>query len=248
MKRFVMILALLCPLGVSSLFAQYNSFFIGARTGVNTSQFKFTEDLKELYPNTNAVFGINGGFDAGLKFNNWTFSSGIHYVQKGSKYQTDNFEEGGETGFLTANEKLHFISIPLLVGYRDYLMDRVGYSVAIGPSFNFGLTGKLDEETAFFGSDDVDIQNFKSSFGESVNDDYKAQQVGFQITPGLWFEMNDRSKLTFNITWDFGTGDMFNPRYKDANDFFAENKGIQRHRTTMFSIGYEYHFNFEDKY
>ena len=245
MRSILMIFALLFT---CSLYAQRSSIYIGARGGMNTSKFKFTEDLKELYPTSNGVWGLNGGFDMGLKLNNWTISTGLHYIQKGAEYQTDNFEEDGTTAYFTGKEKLHFLSVPLNLGYRDYLVDNIGWSVALGPSFNFGLAGKIDETTEYFGSEEVDIQNFKPEFGQGVNDDYRLTQVGFQLSPGLFVDINDRSKLTFNVTWDLGTKDMFNPRYKTANEFFDFNKGNQVHRNTIFTVGYEYHFNFEDKY
>ena len=64
----------------------------------------------------------------------------------------------------------------------------------------------------------------------------------------LIYKMNENSKLKFNVTWDFGTSDMYNPRYKNANAFFNSNKGDQLNRTAMFTVGYEYHFSFGDKY
>ncbi len=248
MKSFIAILSLVCTFGLFQLNAQTNSFYIGATVGGNNSQYKFTEDLQELYPNSNTVMGLNGGFDLGLKFDNWTLSSGLHYAQKGAEYQTDNFDSENGTAYFTGREKLHFITIPVLLGYRENLTQNVGWTLAIGPSFNFGLGGKIDETTEFFGSDEVDFQNYKVQFGQGVNDDYKSTQVGFQISPGLFVELNEKSKIKFNATWDFGTSDMFSERYKKANDFFDSYKGNQVHRNAMFTIGYEYHFGFEDKY
>lgn len=247
MRRLVMILTFLCPLSMGLLQAQ-SSLYLGARTGFSASKFKFTEDLKELYPNTSKIFGVAGGVDMGLKMGNWTISSGVHYIQKGSNFETDNFFEDGTEAVYAGREKLHFITVPVTLGYQEYLSDRVGWSFALGPAFNFGLTGKLDEEVSYFGTDEVDIQNHKVSFGNNVNDDYKPSQMSFQLSPGLFYEINDRSTLTFNVTWDFGIGDMYNERYKQANDFFDTYKGNQSSRSTIFSIGYQYHFNFEDKY
>ena len=247
MRRLVMILTFLCPLTMGLLQAQ-SSLYIGARAGLSASKFKFTEDLKELYPTASRTLGVAGGVDMGLNLGNWTISSGIHYVQKGSKFETDNFFEGGTEAVYTGHEKVHFITVPVLLGYQEHLSDRVGWSLAMGPAFNFGLTGKLDEEVSYFGTDEVDIQNHKVTFGDGVNDDYKGSQVSFQLTPGLFYKVNKNSTLTFNVAWDFGIGDMYNKRYKQANDFFDDYKGNQSSRTTMFTIGYQYHFNFEDKY
>ena len=248
MKQLLLILAFMTTFGFFNSMAQQSSFYLGARGGANISKYKFTEDLKELYPTSNGVFGMNGGFDMGLRLSNWTISTGVHYLQKGGQYQTDNFDDNGTIGYFTAEEKLHFISVPVHLGYREYLASNVGWMVSAGPSFNFGLDGKLDETTEYFGTDETDFQNYKIGFGEGVNEDYKGVQVGFQLSPGLFVDINNRSKLTFNVTWDFGTKDIFNPRYKDANDFFQLYDGNQISRSTMFTVGYEYHFNFADKY
>lgn len=248
MKPYVFMLALLCPLSFMTLNAQKNSFFIGATGGVNLSKFKFTEDLSELYTTSNSVFGLNGGVSLGLEIQNFTLTTGARYMQKGGEYQTENFDENGATGFYTGREKLHFVSIPILLGYRKYLGDQIGFSFAMGPSINIGLSGKLDETTEYFGSEEVLVENYVSSFGAGVNDDYRSTQTSFQISPGLVFLLSDKSKLTFNVTWDIGLGDSFNPRYKNANDFFAANKGNQMNRSTLFTLGYEYHFAFGDRY
>ena len=248
MKRLTFLVALLCLLTTVSLTAQQNSFFIGANGGLNLSQLKYTEDLKEIYSTSNSLTGINGGVLLGMEINNFTLTSGVQYVQKGGEYQTENFEDEIGVGYFTAREKLHFLSVPILLGYRKYVGDKVGLTIAMGPSLNFGINGKIDEEIEYFGSDQVDIQHFDVSFGKGVNNDYKKTQVGFQISPGLIFRLNDKSKLHLNVTWDIGTSDSFNGRYKDANDFFWNNSGDQTNRSTLFTVGYEYHFSFGDKY
>ncbi len=247
MKTHITALLLLF-IGMASLRAQNSSFFIGAGGGGNFSKFKYTEDLAELYPGASSVFGLNGGASFGFEIQNFTLSSGIQYIQKGGEYRTDNFQDEFGTGYFTGREKLHFISIPVLLGYRKYLTGRFALSFAIGPSFNFGLKGKLDEETQYFGSDETDVQNYTVSFGDGLNDDYRSMQMGFQVSPGLVFAINENSKVTFSATWDSGLADSFNPRYKDANDFFDAFKGDQLNRSTILSVGYEYHFRFGDRY
>lgn len=240
---------LLIAFCLTGLTAQRNSLYVGGNGGANLSKFKFTNELSELYSASNAIVGLNGGLVFGIQLGNITLSSGLQYVQKGGEYQTDNFEDDKGVGFFTARERLHFASVPLLLGYRKRLGDRFGVSVALGPSFNFGLGGKLDEEIEYFGEDlPAETTNYIVHFGNGVNDDYRPMQVGFQFSPGLFFEVNDRTRLTFNVTWDSGLGDSFNPRYKAANSFFDDYRGTMRNRTTMLSIGFERHFSIGDKY
>lgn len=230
------------------MMAQSNSVFIGASAGANFSKFKHTMDLAELYPSTSAVTGLNGGVDFGMQLGNFTLQSGIQYIQKGSIYETDNFQSENGTAFFSAKEKLHFITVPLLLGYRKQADSGVGLSFAMGPAFNIGLGGKIDETTEVFGTDDVKVENYTVRNGNSVNDDYKSTQVSFQIKPGIFFKLNDKAKLALNVTWDIGLSDMYNPRYKDANTFFDDYQGNQFSRSTILSIGYEYHFGFGDRY
>lgn len=246
MKKSIISLLFL-SFGIVALHAQ-SSAFIGGQGGVNLSKFRYTSDLSELYPTTESMFGVNAGLTFGLEINNFTISSGLQYIQKGSQYATDNFEDENGVGYFTAKERLHFISVPLLVGYRKYLGDRFGITVAIGPSFNFGLSGKIDEQIEYFGSEEIEPSQYQVAFGKGVNEDYKPMQMGFQFSPGLIFLVDDRSKLTFNVTWDSGLSDSYSQRYKNANDFFNSYRGDQMNRSTVFTIGYERHFSFGDKY
>lgn len=244
-------ITLLCVtllLATAGLIAQGSSFYVGARAGGNLSKFKFTEGLKDLYPVSNSVFGLNGGIDAGLQIQGWTLSTGLHYVQKGGRYETENFNDGAGTGFFTAQERQHFLTIPLLLGYRESLSRDLAFAIDVGPSFNVGLGGKIDETTEYFGTDDVELNNYVIAYGSGVNEDYKGLQVGFQISPGLVYRINERNQINFRVTWDIGLSDSFNPRYKNANEFFDTNQGNQLNRSALFTLGYEYHLPFGDRY
>ena len=120
--------------------------------------------------------------------------------------------------------------------------------IAMGPTFNLGLGGKIDENMEYYGVDEVSTEHYTVKFGKGVNDDYRNMQLGFQLSPGLYVNLNDKSKLTLNVTWEAGLNDAFNPRYKQANSFFDDYKGNQFNQSTVLTIGYEYHFSFADKY
>ena len=184
--------ALLTGATVLTASAQSGSaFYLGTSAGVNASKFRFTEDLVELYPTSERIAGVNVGIDAGFQLGAWSFNSGIGYLQKGSTYETGTFtEDDGRTGYFSARERLHFINVPVTLGYSDYLTNRIGYTVAAGPSFNFGITGRIDETTEYFGEEFPVVQNQKVAFGNSVNDDYRGTQVDLRLQPALFFDIN----------------------------------------------------------
>ena len=227
-----------------------SAFYLGAQAGVNGSKFRFTEDLLELYPNSERLAGVNVGLDAGFQVGQWNFGTGLHYIQKGGNYQSDVYvaNEAGDRAVLSARERLHFLTVPVLVGYSDYLTSRIGYNVQAGPSFNFGITGRLDETTEYFESDQTDFDNYKVAFGEGVNDDYRGVQAGFQFSPGLFFDIDRNHRLTLNATWDLGLKDAYNPKYKAANDFFRDFRGTVTNRMAAVTLGYQYRIPFADRY
>ena len=246
--KYVLGILITFGLAMNGLNAQSSSFYIGGNAGTNFTKFRLTEDLAELYSNTSNVTGINAGFIAGMQLGNFTMSTGLNYMQKGGQFETDNFTDETGTGFYTAKEKLHYLTIPLLVGYRTDLDKDFGVSFSLGPSFNMGLSGKGDEITEYFGSDDKVEEHYTVKFGNSVNDDYRNLQMSFLISPGFFVSLNESSKLTFNLTWERGLNDAFNQRYKQANEFFDTYKGNQYLRSTVFTVGYEFHFPINDKY
>ena len=227
-----------------------SAFYLGAQAGVNGSKFRFTEDLLELYPTSERLPGVNLGLDAGFQLGQWNFGTGLQYIQKGGNYQSDVFvaNEEGQRAVLSARERLHFLSVPVLVGYTDYLTNRIGYTLQAGPSFNFGITGRLDETTEYFESDQSDFDNYKVEFGDGVNDDYRGVQTGFQFSPSLFFDIDRRNRLTLNATWDLGLKDSYNPKYKAANDFFRDFRGTVTNRMAAITIGYQYRIPFADRY
>ena len=246
-----LLLALVATVGTLTFaVAQEGSaFYLGTHAGVNGSQFRFTEDLLELYPTSDRIPGVNVGLDAGFQLGHWSFATGAEYLQKGGKYETGTFQnEDGQTGYFSARERLHYLTVPVTVGYSAKLTDRIGYTLAAGPSFNFGITGRIDESTEYFGNETPDIQNRKVEFGSSVNDDYRGMQTGFRLQPGLWFDVSRNGRLTLNATWDYGTKDAFNPRYRAANDFFREYQGELTNRMAAITIGYQYRIPFADRY
>ena len=246
--RYLAGILIMMGFALQGLQAQGNSFYIGANAGTNFSKYKHTVDLAELYSTNGSVTGINGGFSFGMQLGNFTINSGLGYIHKGGKFQTDNFTDATGTGFYSATEKLNYLQIPLTVGYRLYVDPSFGFSFAMGPSFNVGIGGKGDEITEYFGSEDIIQEHYDVKFGSGVNDDYRNLQVGFLISPGIFVELNETSKLTLNLAWERGLGDMFNPRYKQANDFFDTYKGNQLFRSTIVTVGYEHHLNFDEKY
>lgn len=81
--------------------------------------------------------------------------------------------------------RLHYLSIPLHVGYRYNVLDNLGLYADFGPYFGFGVAGKTSE---------TKVKYFKSSEGDANRFDCG---LGFRIGT----EYNDHLSLTFGFNW-----------------------------------------------
>ena len=242
-------LVLLATALTTAIALAQSGFYLGTHAGVNASKLRLTEDLVELYPNSERIPGLNVGLDAGFQVGHWSFATGLGYLQKGGLYETETFtDEDGRRGYFSARERLHYINVPVTVGYSGRLAHRIGYTVAAGPSFNFGLTGRIDETTEYFEEEFPTVENQKVAFGSGVNDDYRGTQVDFRVQPGVFFDVSRNHRLTLNAVFDYGVKDAFNPRYRQANAFFRDNQGGVTSRMRAVTLGYQYRIPFADRY
>ena len=251
-RRLLAAVALVCfGLGVAS--AQSSGFYLGTKAGVNGSKFRFTEDLKELYPTSERLAGLSLGLETGISVGRWNFGTGFEYQQKGGNYISEPyvvaFDDGTEaTEIEYARERTHVLTVPAMIGYSDYLAQRVGYRLQAGPAFDVGLTGRIDRTVETFGEEVPDILNDKVAFGAGVNDDYRKVQTSFRLNPEVWFDLSRHHRLSVGAHWDFGASDAFNPNYKVANEFFDVFRGGLTNRTAAITVGYQYRIPFADRY
>lgn len=241
----------LCTIAFAS--AQQSGFYLGTKAGVNGSKFRFTEDLKELYPTSERLAGLSLGLEAGIGVGRWNFGTGFEYQQRGGTYTSEPYLVTDDEGFdateiETARERTHVLTVPALVGYSDYLAGRVGYRVQVGPAFDIGLTGRIDRTIETFGEELPELLNEKVSFGAGVNDDYRKVQTSFRVNPEIWVDLARNHRLSVGATWDFGAADAFNPNYKTANEFFDVFRGDATNRTALVTVGYQYRLPFADRY
>lgn len=244
MKNFInlsmyLIIFLALPIGIT---AQSN-LIIGGSAGVNLSKYNFTDDLKDSWTTSNTKFGLNGGLKVGLELGRIGLFTGIDYVSKGGKFETNNFMfNNGEVGFVSGEEEVGFISIPLLLRYK-VLDEGFGISLSVGPTFNIGTHGTYTQVTEFERSNPL-TENSTLTFGDGIRDNYKKLQMGLLINPSILFPIGESGRLSFSVGVDLGLSNAINSRFQEAAGF----EGKLKNRSTIFSIGYEHLIEFGDKY
>jgi hypothetical protein len=240
-KKLMLTLLTLCTLSVK-LSAQNVSVFIGGMGGGNLSLYSYTGDYANTWTSSSAKPGLNGGVVFGAEFGKMAVVSGINFIQKGTKSETDNYRlDNNYVGYLKARENTSFINIPLLFRYQ-FLGDKFGLVASAGPSFNIGLSGnsRLELEVANVGSES---QSGTIRFGKGINNTYRRFQPGFMLGPGMLMRVGEKGKLGVNIMWDLG--------FNATNERNARARGIDgnvMNISTILGVSYTHHFTFSDKY
>jgi hypothetical protein len=224
--------------------ANAQNLLIGASGVGNLSRFKFTENLESSYPDRAYVPGVGGGLRVGYNFTpSFGLISGVEYAPKGSEYSSNNYlytaSDGSQlVGYFEREERLNFLSIPLLARWQSGGEDG-GFLLAAGFNFNIGWKGNIvDRFESPQLSAPITIRDEETSFGAELRDVYRSLQTGFVLAPGYMFRVGDRGRLTFNIGLDVGLSDSFNEKWKNFTNIIGE----QLNRSLFLSIGYEYHF------
>lgn len=240
MKKIQCFFAIL--LTASGAYAQKEkSFFIGGGAGLNLASYFLTDDYANTWSTRKPVAGLTGGMIFGFQMGKMGIQSGIHYTQKGTRAETDNFRlNNGETGYQTIRERTNFITIPFWFRYQ--ITDgKVGFSAAAGPALNIALSGNYRSGVHSVGGASA-YSSGSISFGNGVRETYKGAQAAFCISPGLTFNAGNTGKFGLNLVFDLGFNAV-NQRSSEANN----RNGIISNMGTGLTFSYVHHIAFAKK-
>ncbi|MDJ1485314.1 porin family protein [Cytophagaceae bacterium YF14B1] len=122
LKKIKILLLIFC---LSSISNAYSQIKIGIKTGVNISNGKFTQNgAKEKLNN---IVRFNAGLTSETALNESLFlRSELLYSWKGWAFDANTFGSSG-------NMNMHYITVPLLVGYNI----TPKFSAVLGPEFGY---------------------------------------------------------------------------------------------------------------
>lgn len=245
-------------LGLLSLFLATLSTYSFAQTGlvlslnggIANSKIKYA-NLVNLKTTTSNIMGYHGGLNIGWRFSErFTLLSGFHLIEKGTKFAEENKayrddSNGGQTylGFLTGEEKVSFLTIPILARYK-VIGDGFGVLLTAGLTLNSGRDGMAFKYIQANNGKVFAARYEMVEFGEDIDQLYTPFQIGFTMGIGLQIPVSENGRLLLNAAMDFGMTDALNQRFKQANTIFER----AYNRSTIFSVGYEHYFDLGGKY
>lgn len=146
-------------------------------------------------------------------------NAGVDWTQKGAKWSdipTVINLTGGGTQNTKATDKynLHYIEIPIHVGFLYNITPEIGVFGEVGPYFGIGVGGKhkvsVDADGADARAAEWSYKAFKKS---TVNPNFQRWDAGVGFRVGA--EYNQHYVLALGMDW--GVTDMLRDDYRDAN-------------------------------
>lgn len=258
MKTLILFLLLSISI-VPQVNSQNSAFLLGINGGANFSSLKYTGYFATQNETTSSKLGFQGGFDLGFKYGNFSFLTGLQYLQAGGNTElrkddpNDPFflaDGSVDVGVQTTNTSLSMLSIPLLLRYQT--KGDLAFAVSLGPIINMSSgTAKTEISYNLTNAGQLGPDEYELSYGDLGNDPLSTGHVGFMFSPGILYKMSDNGVFRFNVTYR-SVGDIKNDNFlvADSQGFATIVSGSIKSRALSFEIGYEHRidFNIGSKY
>lgn len=177
-------------------------------------------------------------------------TAGVDWTMKGGKYDTTReiiSILGPEKAPATVKTSLHYMEIPIRVGFRYNFSKEIGVYGELGPYFAVGVGGKHKLHVDADGSDwNADEERgtwkaFKKST-EIHHENFQRWDAGFGFRVGA--EYNQHYNLMLGCDWGFT--DMYRDEYRDAM-YEGYRKGLvaaplAKAKNFNFTIAFGYRF------
>ena len=200
MKKYILLASALF-IGVFTSEAQeksYNINFINLESGINLSQFDFSDS--EITAFKNGSFSPSQHQALSLGFN----LKGDLNLELGAAY--DKYQVIGKSIDMTSSHlsyDLNYVSASLGLGYSFPVQDKVSLLLNGGVAYNYLLSG---------------FQNMGSATYDLADSDFEDNSYSYSVGGGLLYQMTDATGIYLKYDWrntmDMEEGELINESYK----------------------------------
>ncbi|MBQ7571902.1 MAG: PorT family protein [Bacteroidaceae bacterium] len=190
-----------------------------------------------LDPKMGVTFGVKMDYMLPSAYGTY-LTAGVDWIHKGARdtYPTVFNDNGNAVNTdVTYKVQAHYLEIPIRVGYRYNISEKLGVFAEVGPYFAIGVTGKgklkyedyPDDSFMWFGKKFAwgnmkGIQRFDCGMGLRVGAEYK-------------------NMYSLNLGYDWGITDMYTDDYRTA---FKAANGVSlskmKNRSFVATIGFRF--------
>lgn len=170
-------------------------------------------------------------------------TAGIDWAMKGGKFKTIEYDPTDNTGTIyadaTQKAKLHYVEIPIRVGFRYNISKEIGVYGELGPYFAIGIGGKNKLKVDADGTQWNDVEDdgtWKAFKKSTVNANFQRWDAGFGFRVGA--EYNQHYNLMLGCDW--GITDMWRDDYRDA--MWGAGFPLAKAKNFNFTLAFGYRF------
>lgn len=165
-------------------------------------------------------FGAKVGGTAGFKIeyvlpnaHGTYINAGIDWIMKGGAIEQETTDLGtGEKYKETHKFPLHYLELPIHVGYRYNFNEKVGVYGEVGPYFGIGVGGRYKIRFDQDGSEWRDLEDSYSIFKKS---DSRANFQRWDAGIGFRVGCEYMKHYSLNLGFDWGLTDMYRDSFRD---------------------------------
>lgn len=188
-----------------------------------------------LDPKVGVTFGVELDYMLPNAYGTY-ISTGLGWVQKGAR---DTFLDSNPltpSGTeVTKKLQLHYIQLPIHVGYRYNFSNKLGIYGEFGPYFAFGITGKGKYKYEDY--DDTDYMFFGKHYEFGNQKAIQRFDCGFGFRVGAEF----KNMYSLNISYDWGLTDMYTDDYR-KNFKAATGYALDKMKNRNLAVTFGYRF------
>lgn len=253
MKRFLLsALALLSVMSARALDYEPDPGFSGQLTvGMNVSQIRgMVYDMNLLAPgwvDPRAKVGVSVGLNGRIMLpeaHGTYLLFGVEWSQRGGKYtRSVEWKNNNMTYSSTHKLDLHYVNIPVHVGYHYNFNRDWGMFGEFGPYFAVGVCGKNSISTETDGREATAMENALTfaAFKKRASGEGLGGLQRFDCGLGMRVGCEYKGIYSLNVGFDWGLTDMLRDEYRD--DFFdSNNKSCGKIRNFNMSLTLGYRF------
>ena len=170
-------------------------------------------------------------------------SAGLDWTMKGGDFDAIYNDPNDAQNIQSGSEKakLHYLEIPIHVGFRYNFDKHVGVYGEIGPYFAVGVGGKHKLKVDADGNqwDGLEDDNTWKAFKKSTTvnrDNFQRWDAGFGFRIGA--EYNQHYNLMLGCDW--GITDMWRDKYRDA--MYEADMPLEKAKNFSFTLAFGYRF------
>lgn len=209
------------------------TYEVSAGFNLSTSTLDAATDFtgKKVKPGFQIGAGVHYNFSK-----SFFIGTGLYYTTKGMIVKGTDYTIGGPVVYIHWEQTINqnYLQLPLAVGYKIRLSDKVTGVIRTGPYIAYGIGGKAVTRSTFSGAREGSEKKDRATFG---NEGLKENDYGWHAGIGATI-----GKISIMLNYEIGIPDIDRGHQWNAwlNHLFSDDTNTYKNRNASLTVGYRF--------